>query len=235
MGDRLTLAQRLLKDHPHKAVELLMDYLKDGGIQAETERYIGQNPPQRNLEMAFEYQHGALSPRSHHRNSSAQQGSARHNIQIMRNSDQTPPTSASSNKSYASGLAAAGMEKITFLSCDDDSADQPVIARRTPGKYNLIGDAVAYSGRGLSAGQFEVDESILVHTSSGAARPVSVKAAVNLTWRSRNTFKTNMGTFYIVSASLLDSDVVLGSDESVERQFPSGQSDMFRRLSGQPG
>ncbi|KAI4911384.1 uncharacterized protein J4E92_010197 [Alternaria infectoria] len=220
MGNTYDLVQQLLRDHPSKAAELLMIYLQDEEKCAAAERYIGQHQPQRLPEAPSGQQYEALPPRAHHRNSSLQQASARHNIQNARHIMQTPPTSAGSVKSATSGLAAAGMEKISFLSCDDDGADQPVIARRAPGRYNLIGDGVAY-GRGLSAGQFEVDESILVHTSAGAAKWVAVKAAVNLTWRRRNEFKTNMDTFYVVSARLLDSDVVLGSEESMERQFPS--------------
>lgn len=234
MGNRYDLVQQLLRDHPSKAAELLMVYLQDEGICAATERYIGQHPPQRVPGTAFGQQYEGLTPRAHHRNSSIQQSSARHDIQSARHSMQTPPTSAGSVKSHASGLAAAGMEKISFLSCDDDGVDQAVIARRVPGKYNLIGDAVAY-GRGLSDGQFEVDASIPVHTSSGAPTWVTAKTAVNLTWRRRNEFKTNMDTFYVVSARSLDSDVVLGSDESMERQFPSGQSQTFRSVSAQPG
>jgi len=211
-----------------------MIYLQDEVICAATERYIGQHPPQRISNAPSGQQYESPTLRGHHRNSSLQQASVRHDAQSARHSMQTPPTSAGSVKSHTSGLAASGMEKISFLSCDDDGADQPVIARRAPGRYNLIGDGVAY-GRGLSTGQFEVDESILVHTSSGAAKWVAVKAAVNLTWRRRNEFKTNMDTFYVVSARLLDSDVVLGSEESMERQFPSGQSHTFRSVSAQPG
>ncbi|KAI4606899.1 hypothetical protein J4E80_009978 [Alternaria sp. BMP 0032] len=233
MGDRLTLAQRLLRDHPAKAIELLMDYLKDGKIKADTEQYIGQNTAQPMLETELNHHRGSMPPPAHHHHSSIQ-GSVRPNIQDTRHSIQTPPTSAGSVKSHTSGLAAAGMEKISFLSCDDDSADQAVIAKRAPGKYNLISEAVAY-GRGLSAGQFEVDESIPVHTSSGGPRWVNVKHAVNLTWRRPSEYKTNMDTFHVVSGKYLDSDVVLGSDESMERQFPSGQSHSFRSVSAQPG
>ncbi|KAI4641876.1 uncharacterized protein J4E79_011647 [Alternaria viburni] len=222
MGDRLTLAHRLLRDHPTKAVELLMDYLKDANIKAETEQFIGQNPPQRNLETESDHLHEILPAPSHHRNSSAQQASGRHHMQRMRNSIQTPSASAGSNKSFASGLAAAGMEKITILTCDDDSADQVVIAMYGSGKHNLIGDDVAYGGRGLSANQYRLDESMLVPTPSGSAR---VTTAVDLTWRNpgRNKGKTKMGTFYVVPENLLESDVVLASDESMERQFPSGR------------
>jgi len=234
MGDRLTLAHRLLRDHPTKAVELLMDYLRDANIKAETEQFIGQNTPQRNLETESDHLREILPAPSHHRTSSAQQASGRHHMQRMRNSIQTPSASAGSNKSFASGLAAAGMEKITVLSCDDDSADQVVIAMYGSGKHNLIGDDVAYGGRGLSANQYRLDESMLVPTPSGPAR---VTTAVDLTWRNpgRNKGKTKMGTFYVVPENLLDSDVVLASDESMERQFSSGQSHTFRSMSAQPG
>jgi len=216
------------------ATQLLMDYLKDERIKAETEQYIGQNPPQRNLDTESDHLHEILPAPSHHRNPSAQQGSARHHIQRMKNNIQTPSASAGSNKSYASGLAAAGMEKITILSCDDDGADQVVIAMYGLGKHNLIGDDVAFGGRGLSAHHYRLDESMLVPTPSGPARPTT---AVDLTWRNpgRNKGKTRNGTFYIVPGGLLESDVVLASDESVERQFPSGQSHTFRSMSAQPG
>jgi len=211
-----------------------MDYLKDERIKAETEQYIGQKTPQRNLETESDHLHEILPAPSHRRNPCAQQGSARNHMQRMRNGIQTPSASAGSNKSFASGLAAAGMEKITVLSCDDDSTDQVVIAMYGSERYNLIGDDVAYGGRGLSANQYSLDESILVPTASGPAR---VTRAVDLTWRNpgRNKGKTRNGTFYIVSGSLLESDVVLASDESVERQFPSGQSRTFRSVSAQPG
>ena len=222
MADRYALAQKLIDGYRVKAIELLMDYLRDEDIRAATEQYIGLHPPQ----PIPEQQNKANPPRAYYSNSSLQHASAWHDHQGARNSILTPPTSLDS-LSYPSGPVVTDMEKISFLSCDDDDIeDQPVIAKRAPGGYNLIGDGVVYS-RGLGAGRFEVDKSIPVYASSGAAKWVTVTFAVKLTWRRRSEFQTNLDTFYVVSAKLLDSDVVLGSDESVDGQSLSGQSDMY--------
>ncbi|KAI4640551.1 uncharacterized protein J4E78_010574 [Alternaria triticimaculans] len=229
MADRYVLAQKLLDGYRVKAMELLMDYLRDEDIRAATERYIGLYPPQPTPEATFEHQNEANLPRAQPRNSSLQHVSARHDFQVAELSILTPPTST--NKvSYAFGPLVADMEEISFLSCDDDDiVDQPVSARRAPGRYNLIGDGVVY-GRGLKTGQFEVDKSVPVYTSFGVAKWVTVKTAVELTWRRPGQLQTHLDTFYVVSARLLDSDVVLGFDESVDRQSLSGQSNMYRRV-----
>ncbi|KAF1960876.1 hypothetical protein CC80DRAFT_590195 [Byssothecium circinans] len=131
-----------------------------------------------------------------------------------------PPTSTDSVKSHASNLAAAGLERIYLISCDDDGADQPVISRSAPVKHNLIGDKVLY-GRSLGASTDPVDELVSVPLPSGGQRWEKVTTVENLTWRRRKEFTTNVDTFYIVSTRLLDSDVILGSDGSLELQFPS--------------
>jgi hypothetical protein len=131
-------------------------------------------------------------------------------------------------------MAAAGMEKIYFLSGDDEGKDHPVISRRAPGKYNLIRDKVVY-GRGLGAGKFGVHESVSVPDASGGHTWVKVEFAVNLTWRRSNEFSSNVDTFHIVPAQLLNSDAVLGSDGAMEDQLPSGQFLTIRRSCAQPG
>lgn len=233
MGDCVTLAKKLLDHYPSKAVELLVVYLQDQEIRTATERYIGQHDPSPvRLDAAFEQQPRSSRTRSHHPDSSLLQRTTRQNIPDARHSLHTPPTSAGSVKSHTSSIAGAGLERIYLLSCDDDGADQLVISRSTPVKHNLIGDRVVY-GRSLGASIDSVDESVIVPLLSGGQRREKVTAAVNLTWRRRKEFTTNVDTFYIVSARLLDSDVILGSDESLERQFPSGQYSTIRQICAQ--
>jgi hypothetical protein len=223
MGDRVTLAQKLVDSYRKKAIELLVDYLQNKEIRTDAEQYIGQHDPSpARLDTAFEQHHGPLSTRSHHRNVSQPSGAARQNISNARHSLDTPSNSAGSVKSHASSKAAAGIEKILFLSGDDEGTDVPVFSRRAIGKYNLIKDQVAY-GRGLGAGKFVVDESVVpVHHSSGRQTWENVRFAVNLTWHRPNDWSTNVDTFYIVPARSLDCDVIWGSDGAMEPQFPSG-------------
>jgi hypothetical protein len=236
MRDRATLARKLIDEYDSKALELLMDYLKDEKIRAETERYIGQNDPSpARLDTAFEQPPTASQTHVRRSSSSLHQRMPRQNMPDGRHGLHTPSNSAGSVKSHASGgLAAAGMEKIYFLSSDEQGKDPTVIARPAPGRYNLIGDKVVY-GRSLADGQFGVNESVLVHLASGEQRWVGVKAAVDLTWRRPHEFKTSQDTFYIVPAKLLDSDVVLASDEYLERELPSGQSTTIRRVWARSG
>lgn len=222
MGDRVTLAQKLLDNYRSKALELLVDYLQNKEIRTATEQYIGQhNPSPARLDAAFEQQPRSSRTRSHHPDSSLPQRTTRQNIPDARHGLHTPPTSAGSVKSNASSLAAAGLERIYLISCDDDGADQPVISRSAPVKHNLIGDKVVY-GRSLGASTDTVDEWVSVLLPSGVQRWEKVTTAVNLTWRRRKEFTTNVDTFYIVPVRWLDSDVILGSDGSLECQFPSG-------------
>lgn len=230
MGDRVTLAQKLLDNYHYKALELLMDYLQDKEIRTATEQYIGQHDPSPGrLDAASEQQPGSSRARSHHPDSSLIQRTTRQNFPDARHGLHTPSTSAGSVKSHTSSLTAANMEKIYFVSCDDDGADQPVISRSAPVKHNLIGDRVVFS-RSLGASIVPVDESVSVPRPSGGQRWEKVTTAVNLTWRRRKKFTTNVDTFYIVSARLLDSDVILGSDESLECQSPLGQSTRIRQI-----
>lgn len=224
MGDRVTLAQKLLIDYRSKALELLVDYLQDKEIRTATEQYIGQhNPSTVRLDTTFEQQPKPSRTRSHHLDSSPLPGTARQTLLDARHDPRTPPTSAGSVKSYNSSLAAAGMEKIYLLSCDDEGSDQPVISKRAAVKHNLVGHNVVYS-RGLGVRTHLVDELVTVPLPSGGWRREKVTNAVNLTWRRCKEFKTTGDTFYVVSSKLLDSDVILGSEESLEHQLPSGQS-----------
>lgn len=224
MGDRLTLARKLLDNYHSKALELLMDYLQDKEIRAATEQYIGQHDPSPvRLDMPLAQQSEPSGTRSHHLDSSLLHKSTRKSIPDARYGLPTPSNSAGSVKSHSSSLAAAGLERIYLISCDDDGADRPVLAKSAPGRHNLIRDKVAY-GRGLGASPDPVDEMVLVHLPSGGQRYERVKAAVNLTWRRRNEFTTNVDVFYVVSATLFDSDVILGSEVSLESRVSLGES-----------
>jgi hypothetical protein len=223
MGDLVTLAKKLLDHYPTKAQELLITYLQDKDIRTATEQHIGANQPSARIDAPFEQQHRHSRTSSYHPESSPFQRTTRQNIHDDRHVLHTPPTSAGSVKSHTSSVAAAGLERIYLISCNDDCAEKPVISRSLPVKHNLIRDKVAY-GRNLGASPVPVDELVSVPLSSGGQRREKVTTAVNMTWRRRNEFTTNEDTFYIVSAKLLDSDVILGSDESIEHQYPSGQS-----------
>lgn len=226
MGDRLTLAEKLLNSYPSKAVELLMDYLQDKAIRTETEQYIGQHDPSpAKLDAAFEPQSRSTRNRSHYSDASAPQRTTRQNIPNAKYGQPTPSNSAGSVKSHTSSMAAAGLEKIFLLSCDTDGAEKPVYAKTTQGKHNLIRDKVVF-GRGLGTDTDLVDEAVAVPIPPGGWEKAT--RAVNLTWRRRNEFTTNEDTFYIVSARSLDCDVILASDESLEYQVPSGQSTAIR-------
>jgi len=234
MADRVTLAERLLNNYRSKALELLVDYLQNNEIRTATEQYMGQhNPSPVGLGAAFEQQPKSLRTHSYHADSSLSQGMTRQSISDARHGLHTPSTSTESVKSHASSLVAAGLERIYLIS-SDDSADQPVISRTAPVKHNLIGDRAVYR-RGLSASIDPVDELVFVPLPSGGQREDRVKKAVNLTWRRRKEFTTNVSTFYIVSARLLDSDVILGSDGSLEHQFPLGQSAIICQICAQVG
>jgi hypothetical protein len=233
MGDRVTLAKKLLDHYPTKAQELLITYLQDKEIRTATEQYIGQNQPSGRLDPPLEQQHRHSRTRSYHPDSSLFQRTTPQNMPDDRHALHalhTPPTSAGSVKSHTSSVAAAGLEKIYLISCIDDGADQPVLSRSIPVKHNLIRDKVVY-GRSLGASPVPVDEFVSVPLSSGGQRRVKVTTAVNMPWRRRNEFTTNVDIFYIVSAQFLDCDVILGSDESLERQYPSGQSTICQTFS----
>jgi hypothetical protein len=224
MSDRHTLAQKLLNGYQSKAVELLMDYLRDDDIKAATERYIGQHDPS-------PAHPGASPTHSHRHSSSLPQRSIRQSVPGVPHGLQTPSNSAGSVKSHGSSLTALGVEKIWLLSHEDAGKDYLVISRSAPGRDNLIRERALYN-RGFGTDQIEVNESVTV---PGRQRAVSVRAAVNLTWRRPEEAMTSMDTFYIVPEGLLDSDVVLGSDESIEGQYPSGQSATIHRVPEQLG
>jgi hypothetical protein len=233
MGDRVTLAKKLLANYPSKTLELLVDYLQDKEIRTATEQYIGQhNPSPVRLDATFEQQPRSSRAHLHHSDSTIFQRTSRQSNPDARHDLRTPPTSTSSVKSHASSLAAEGLEKIYLLSCNDEGKDQPVISRRVSVKHNLIGDKVVY-GRNLGASTDRVNELVLIPLPSSGQRWEKVTIAVNLTWRRCKEFTTNVDTFYIVSARLLDTDVILGSDGSLERQFPLGSSTTIRQIYAQ--
>ncbi|KAI4950341.1 hypothetical protein J4E91_004998 [Alternaria rosae] len=72
--------------------------------------------------------------------------------------------------------------------------------------------------RGFGTKQKPVNESVNV---PGSQRSVNVSATVNLTWRRSGELTTDENTFYVVPKALLDSDVALAADESMEHQSPS--------------
>jgi hypothetical protein len=231
MGDRVTLAGKLLDGYRSKALELLIDYLQNKDVRTATEQYIGQHDPTpARPEAAIEQHVRASRAHPHHIDPSLPQRPTRQNIPDARLDLHTPSNSAGSVKSHASSLAAAaGLERIYLISCDHDGADQPVMARSAPVKHNLIGDKVVY-GRGFGSSVDPADEQVSVHLPSGGQKWERVTRSVTLTWRRRNEFKTNVDTFFIVPAILLDSDAVLNLDESLERQLPSGKSTLICRI-----
>jgi hypothetical protein len=230
MGDRVTLAEKLLDGYRSKALELLVDYLRNEDVRAATEQYIGQhNPTPARPEATIEQHVRASTTHPRHVNPSLPRRSTRQNIPDARLDLHTPSNSAGSVKSHASSLAAAGLERIYLISCDHDGAEQPVIARSALVKHNLIGDKVVY-GRGFGSSTDLADEPVSVHLPSGGQRWERVTRSVTLTWRRRNEFKTNIDTFFIVPARLLDSDAVLNLDESLEPQLPSGKSTVIYRI-----
>jgi hypothetical protein len=230
MGDRVTLAEKLLDGYRSKALELLVDYLQNKDVRTATEQYIGQHDPAYARPEASIEQHARASrTHTHHVEPSLPRRPIRQNIPDARLDLHTPSNSAGSVKSHASSLAAAGLERIYLISCDHDGADQAVIVRSAPVKHNLIGDKVVY-GRGFGLSTDPADETVSVHLPSGGQRWERVTKSVTLTWRRRNEFKTNIDTFFIVPARLLDNDAVLNLDESLERQLPSGKSTIIYRI-----
>jgi hypothetical protein len=223
MGDLVTLAKKLLDHYPTKAQELLITYLQDKDIRTATEQYIGANQPSARIDAPFEQQHRHSRTSPYHPDSSAFQRTTRQNMPDDRHLLQTPPTSAGSVKSHASSLAAAGLEKIYLISSNDDDEDQPVLSRSIPVEHNLIRDKVVHD-RGLSDSRVSVDKLVSVPLPSGGQRRVKVTTAVKLAWRRRHECASNVDIFYIVSAQFLRNDVILGSDETIEHQYPSGQS-----------
>lgn len=235
MGDRVTLARRLLKEHPGKAQELLIDYLKDSKIRTETEQYIVQHDRSPQTPDTSPQQPRPSRTHSHHPDSSLSQRTPRQNISDARHGHglPTPSASAGSVKSHGSSLAADGRERIYLIPCEGDGTDEPVIARSAPVRYNLIGDNVVYQRR-LGVNPDSVGDLVVsVPVRSGGQVWERVREAVTLTWRRRNEFRTNVTTFYLVRAGLLDSDVILDSDGSLEHQFPSGQSTMTHQVSAE--
>ncbi|KZM26237.1 uncharacterized protein EKO05_0006845 [Ascochyta rabiei] len=220
MGDRTTLVEKLLDGYRSKAHELLMDYLRNEKIRTETEQYIGQNEPSsKRVEEAFEQQHKPSRNLPRRSDLSLQQGRIRKDIPDARNGLYTPSNSAGSVKSEASSLASAGLERIYLISCDEIE-DQPVTSRSEPVKHCLIGDRVV-NNRSLAANKIIVDERVNVPLRSGGQKSEKATTAVSLTWRRRKEFTTNVDTFYIVSALLLGCDVILSSDPTLNRRFPS--------------
>ncbi|KAF2657479.1 hypothetical protein K491DRAFT_714501 [Lophiostoma macrostomum CBS 122681] len=93
------------------------------------------------------------------------------------------------------------------------------MSRCAPVKHNLIGDNVAYA-RGLGVARESVDEIVHVPLPSGGQKGENAKFAVTLTWRRSKETKTNMCAFYVVSSELLETDVILGSEDCLDRQIP---------------
>jgi len=232
MGDRHTLAEKLLNGYRAKAMELLMDYLKDEKIRAETERYIGQHHPSpTRIDTTLEQQTAASPAHSRRLSSSLSQSTTRRKTPNTQHGLHTPSISAGSVISQGSSLSAPGVEKIWLLAHNDEGKDQQVISRQGTSEEYLIRKKALWN-RGFVTGQVAVNESVSV---PGRQKPVSVSNAVDLTWRRPNALMTSKDTFYVVPDGLIDCDVVLGCDESFEDQHPSGQSATMHRMYAQAG
>jgi len=219
MGDRHTLAEKLLDGYRSKAMELLMDYLKDEKICAETERYIGQHHPSpARVNTAFEQLPVATPARPHRYSSSLPQTTARRKTSDAPHGQHTPSNSAGSGISQRSSLTAPGVEKIWLLSHDEERKDQLVISRRGTGKDYLIQEKALYN-RGFGTEQTTVDELVNV---PGRQKAISVTKAVNLTWRRPSALSTSNDTFYVVPNGFIDSDIVLASDEALDGPYSPG-------------
>lgn len=221
MGDRLTLAKRLINDYEPKAVELLMDHLRDSDIRKATEQYMGQqNPSSREPDVTLDQSSRSSRSNSFPMGSSSQ----RPNRQNLRNTTHglvTPSNSGASVRSHSSGLAAAGIQVIHIIP-NEGGKEVPVMSRTASVTHNLIGDNLAY-GRVMGSTIEGVDEIVSVPVKPGCHRDYNAKTAMHLTWRLSLEFKTRANTFFIVPANLLDSDVILGNDSSQDNLYHFGQ------------
>jgi hypothetical protein len=217
------MVSRLVAMHPEKSVDILVRCCEDGKVRNEI--------------ISCFLQHEAVSPSSRLNMPLAPPAStslldlnnsgfphppqrlARHpSLNAGPFTPISPPRTASSTASHSTKNGNASGEYILFPTFTENGIEEKMVRMRTaPIRHSVIRDAVLT--RSLNASLSPVEGyhvSVPDLTNPDIHRDVLVSYFTKLTWRRPSSDSTHSTTFYVVSRNVLDTDVLLGDEDSGE-------------------
>ena len=230
--------KQLVTDHPEKAVDILVRCCDDERIYSDIMTCLVQPSqgrdealsPRNSLNITLappspmspvDSQHSG-SPRPLHRLPHHPISSARPFAPL------SPPRTASSVTSHASRDGAASPEYVFFFTSHGRVIDETLVRMRTAHiKHSVIRQDIVHN-RHLLGSLNQLEPSYVSVTRSAtphARKEVQTSCSIELEWSRPHSEMTHRTTFYLVSGDALDTDVLLGYDDSGE-----GASGMYTTL-----
>jgi hypothetical protein len=224
------LVSKLVKESPEKAGDILTRCCEDTKVLEEINAYLLQPRPahheapallQGGLDITFGSPPSPSVNSSHHTGSPLpRQGLTRRPSSNPTTYPLSPPRSASSVASHSTrNETSTGQYILLLLFGGTEVEEQLVRMKLAPIKYSAIrGDVV--QKRGLDAMctliQSEVNEVYVPRRAAVGFDLVPASCSIELTWRRPRSDSTHSTIFYVVPQEALDTDILLGYEDSGE-------------------
>lgn len=235
--------EQLVSRRPDKAIDILVGCCDDGNVMTQVlaclaESSNGQNEPRSpsnrpsglNITLAPAQPISPLD--SPHSSSPFRPERLSRRPTTFTNPPLSPPRTVSSVTSNSSNDGSTLREYIYLLNCAGNGVEEILVRMRVaaPIQHSVIREDIIHR-RNLTGNLEWINppQNVLV-THSGTPhipREVTVRCSVELTWRRPNSESTHSTKFYIVPGAMLDTDVLLGYEDSGE-----GVSGTFIHLCG---
>lgn len=217
--------ERLLNEQPDKAATILAKCYRDyKEVKHEIDSILqlsgagktnaSRSPPKSAIPISSR---GSIPVRGHTRASSSQLAmSPLDHREAMR--PNTPPGSSSARSSKSSSTLG---ETIVLIDAHEGGIDHhPVVLRNAAIEFSLIREDIV-NERLTGAEAAEEERPYVIELPgpmalSGACAEVRISEFVTLTWRRKKSAATHRTKFFLVSKSILDTDVLLGYKDSGE-------------------
>lgn len=217
--------RRLVKDHPEKAVDILVRCCQDADIQNEILFYL-LDPDLKSSGTPVEVSESANPTNARHTTSALDSERATLPLGRRRPSDRSarasrlPPSPTRTASSYSRSLASKdGKECIIFLTAVDERPEEHLAQMRNAQiELSVISEHMFDEGRICESHITSVPRQVISVPRPGLPGSflnVSVSSCAKLTWK-RPGSRTHSTTFYLVPPDMLDIDVLLGCEDSGE-------------------
>ena len=217
------LVNRLIKDHPDKAADILARCCSaDQKVASEIESFFLL--PQNGQQEALRTPHSVaitFPPRTPARSSSSQHSGSPPPHRRVTSQDVGPFTLSpppSSGSRSTRGAATSG-ETILLIDLTEEGgfAEKPVRMKTAPIEYSLIRGNIAHeriTNTAINQGEYHVSVPHTANPDTRVSRHVS--ESITLTWRRPNHDSTHETTFYLVPKDTIKADILLGYGDSGE-------------------
>ena len=222
------LVKRLIAEHPEKAADILARCYEDRKVSSEVMScFLQSTNGQHEILRSPNSVANIFPPRTPARSSSSQHSGSpppRHRVSRHPSSDARLFTlshsrTASSTTSRSARDEVNLGEYILLLDLSDMGVEEKLVRMKTAQiRHSIIREDVAHK-RSLNASINQEEETqVFVPCTSNPEdyTEIRVSESITLIWRRPNSNSTHSTTFFLVSKNVLNTDVVLGYEDSGE-------------------